>query len=257
MPVTARKIMELVNGFAPFDTAEDYDNVGLLVGKTIQEVDTVLVALDATPGVIAEARALDAQLLLTHHPLPFATRRDLLEADREGVLLAELARARLSLIAAHTNFDRAAGGVNDALIAALSLPAGEGEGFTRTAALPEPLPVRELAQRVEAALGDVVRRFDAGDPAGDRLIRRLTVCGGGGGDFWAAAIDHGAECFLTGECKLHNAMEAVQCGLCVLEAGHAATERPGVRALRDALQTAADAVQYSIRVILSARAPYA
>ncbi|MCL1900431.1 MAG: Nif3-like dinuclear metal center hexameric protein, partial [Promicromonosporaceae bacterium] len=95
---------------------------------TEQEVSAALVALDVTPGVIEEAKELGAQLIVTHHPLLFSPRRDLREEDREGRLLAALIRAKLSLLAAHTNFDKAPGGVNDALLAALGLaekPPGE------------------------------------------------------------------------------------------------------------------------------------
>jgi len=263
MQVTVGMMRDLVNGFAPFDTAEDFDNVGLLVGRAQQEVRTALVALDVTPGVIEEAKRQGAQLIVTHHPLLFAPRRDLREEDREGMLLAALIRAELSLIAAHTNFDKAAGGVNDALLAAVGLPdptlpgpitEGEG-GLIRTVDLPEPMALGELARQVEARLGDAVRRFAL--PGADGPVRRLAVCAGSGGDRWPEALAAGADCFLTGECKLHHAMEAVQQGLRVLEAGHAATEGPGAAALCEALQSAADAVQYPVRIVLSTCAPYA
>jgi len=71
------------------------------------------------------------------------------------------------------------------------------------------------------------------------------------------AVRAGADCFLTGECRLHRAMDAVQSGVRVLEAGHVATERPGAAALCAALQNAVDAVQYSIRIVFSSCAPYA
>ena len=263
MRVTVGMMRDLIDGFAPFATAEDFDNVGLLVGRADQEVRTALVALDVTPGVIEEAKRQGAQLIVTHHPLLFSPRRDLREEDREGALLAALIRAGLSLIAAHTNFDKATGGVNDALLAAAGLPAspdgpdrseGAVAGLTRTVDLPEPMPLRELARQVEARLGDAVRCFTA--PGEHKPVRRLTVCAGGGGEYWQDALDTGADCFLTGECKLHHALEAVQHGLRVLEAGHAATERPGAAALCEALQSAADAVQYPVRIVLSSCAPY-
>ncbi len=255
MKTTVGMLRDLIDGFAPFDTAESYDNVGLLVGRADRAADTVLVAMDATEGVIAEAKSIGAQLLVTHHPLLFSPRRDLREEDREGRLLAELARADLSLIAAHTNFDKAPGGINDALLAALGFPGEGGEGITRTVALPEPLPLQALAARVQAALGDVVRCF--GVPGWEEPVRRLTVCGGAGSDYWEEALPAGADCFLTGECKLHHALAATQAGVHALSAGHFATEWPGVTALHKTLQSAANAVQYPVRVVLSSCAPFA
>ena len=258
MRVTVGMLCDLLNTFAPFDTAMDTDNVGLLVGRAQQEVRTVLVALDVTPGVIEEAKSLGAQLIVSHHPLMRSPCRDLIEEDREGVLLAGLIRAGLSLIAAHTNFDKAAGGVSDALVAALGLPgekqAGES-GLTRTVTLAEPLPLEALAQLAETKLGDSVRRIAL--PGDNEPVRRLMVCGGGGGGFWQDALDMGADCYLTGECKHHISLEAVQRGVRVLECGHFATEYPGAAALCEALQRAADRVQYSVQIVLSSCAPYA
>jgi len=251
-------IRDLIDGFAPFDTALESDNVGLLVGRARQEISAVLVALDVTPGVIQEAKGLGAQLIVSHHPLMRSPRRELIEEDREDVLLAGLIRAELSLIAAHTNFDKAAGGVSDALLDALGLSfkKQEGEsGLTRTATLPEPLSLDALARQAEVKLGDAVRRFVL--PGDAAPVQKLTVCGGSGGDFWQDALQAGADCFLTGECRHHIALEAVQRGLRVLECGHAATERPGAAALCEALQRAADAVQYSVQILLSSCAPYA
>ncbi len=248
--MTVRDVCQWVDALAPASLAEPWDNVGLQVGHPDRPVRTVLVALDVTPGVIAEAVTLGAELLVTHHPLLFAPRRDLCEMDREGALLGAMIRANLSLIVAHTNWDKAAGGVCDALLERLGLGAAlpREPALTRTVTVESPLSLEALAQRSESALGDVVRRFAA--PQG-RPIRRLTVCGGAGSDFWQQALAEEADCFLTGECKHHHALEAIQAGIHVLAAGHHATELPGVLALCRGLQNAANAVQCSVHIIAS------
>jgi len=78
---TVRTIYEYINSIAPFDTQEEGDNSGLLVGSMAQEVDSVLLALDVTPQVLEEAQALNAQLIVSHHPLMFAPVQSLLEDD--------------------------------------------------------------------------------------------------------------------------------------------------------------------------------
>lgn len=65
MAASVGQILDLVNELAPTELAESYDNVGLLLGHPERRVERVLAALDATPGVIEEARALDVQLLIT------------------------------------------------------------------------------------------------------------------------------------------------------------------------------------------------
>ena len=68
---TAKQISQFLNQIAPFDTAMDFDNVGLLVGDPEAEVASVLVSLDITSQVVAEAIQMGAQLILSHHPVIF------------------------------------------------------------------------------------------------------------------------------------------------------------------------------------------
>ena len=112
-----QEIVAFLDSRAPFATAEEWDNPGLLVGSGSQPVTGVLVALDATPSALEAARAMGANLLVTHHPVIFSPLRRL-AADS---LPYRLAAEGIGLIAAHTNLDKAAGGVNDALAACLGL----------------------------------------------------------------------------------------------------------------------------------------
>lgn len=247
MSATVGQLLEILNRIAPPELAEEWDNVGLLAGAPDWPVEAVLCALDLTPAVIDEAVSRGAQLIVTHHPILFRGRKNLCETDAEGRMLCALVRARLALIALHTNYDSAAPGVNDALSARLGLADVEAlESGMRLGSV-EPLPLRAFADMAEDALGGPVRRY--GDP--DRLIRRVAVLGGAGGGYADQALAAGADCYLTGEISYHKGLDAADSGLCVLEAGHAATERPGILALSAALQKASDAVEYKVRVMNS------
>ena len=107
---TVKEIERLVGEIAPYELAEPWDNVGLLLGHAGNVVTRVLTALDLTDGVVEEAKALGAQLIVTHHPIMMDARRRLTDADREGRLILELAENGIAHIAAHTNFDSAQGG---------------------------------------------------------------------------------------------------------------------------------------------------
>ena len=116
--ITVRGIEQFLYDWAPPDTAESWDNVGLLVGRPDRPVRRVLVALDVTPAVAAEAAELGADLIVAHHPVmnvrwherEMQTLRD---DTRLGGLLTCLVRQDLSVICMHTNLDAAQGGVND------------------------------------------------------------------------------------------------------------------------------------------------
>lgn len=247
MSATVAQIMALIDQIAPFELAEEWDNVGLLAGRPDARVDTVLCALDMSMDVLSEARRRGAQLVVTHHPILFRGRKNLNETDGEGRLLCELVRSGVAMIAAHTNFDNANPGVNDALAAALGLTDIQALENGMRVGTPAQVSFNQFADHAEKTLGGPVRRY--GDPG--RRIRRVAVLGGAGEDYAKLAIAAGADAYLTGEMAYHKALDAVDNGLCVLEAGHAATEYPAISALRRGLQIAADAVQYRIGVLQS------
>lgn len=248
-----RDILAALDALAPFELAEEWDNAGLLAGSAGAEVSKILVALDLRPRVIREAVSAGAELIVTHHPILFRGRKNLVEDDPEGALLAELVRSGRALIAMHTNFDNAENGVNDALAAALEFSGVEPlESGMRAGHLPAQTPLFALGERVERILGDVVRLY--GDP--NRPVRRVAALGGAGGSYWKIALDAGADAYITGEIAHHHALEAADAGLCVLEAGHFATEFPAVRLLKDGLQNALDALQYEVTVIECSKEPF-
>lgn len=109
--MTIGEVYDYIDGFAPFDTALDFDNAGLLVGSRNDPVQTILVALDITLPVIEEAKQLGAQLIVSHHPVIFRPVRSL---HRDSAPY-RLAQAGIGAICAHTNLDMAKGGVNDCL----------------------------------------------------------------------------------------------------------------------------------------------
>lgn len=250
--LTMQHIYDLINERAPFDTQVAYDNSGLLVGDPAREVTGIHFALDVTNAVIDEAIANGANLIVTHHPLMFSPVKRLVETDYEARLLCRLIREGISLIAAHTNLDQASGGVNDALAAAIGLANVTGEGFIRVGDLPAKMTAADLAQHISQCLGDTVRVM--GSP--HALISRVGMCSGSGSDEWPAAAAMGAQAFLTGEAKHHHALEAADSGVVILEAGHHATEVPGIFALASALQNHEDIVQYNLRVSSSVAQAY-
>ena len=253
MMMTVQDIYQIIDRMAPFDTQEDFDNAGLLVGDPAMAVRGIHVALDVTERVLDEAEAVGANLIVTHHPIMFSPVKRLVTTDYETRLIFRMVRAGMALIAAHTNFDRAPGGMNDALAARCGLTEVTGEGFIRIGSLPHPMTGRELTAHIAASLDTVVR------PMGDaeKVYRRMALCSGGGSDFWAEGLALGADAFLTGEMKHHHALALADAGMLGLEAGHFATELPGVFALANALQNAANAVQYDVCISTSQAGAYA
>lgn len=154
---TLGEVVAVLDGFFDPTTAEEWDAVGLVVGDPAAAVQDVLVAIDPTEDVVAEAVRRGCQLLLTHHPLFLRGVHGVAETTPGGRVVTTLTRAGCALMTAHTNADMARPGVSDALLAVLGV-AGEGEAL-----LPgPPLRLDALAvhvpgahrERVAAALAD-------------------------------------------------------------------------------------------------------
>jgi dinuclear metal center YbgI/SA1388 family protein len=116
-----RDVARAVEAIAPSALAEEWDNVGLQVGDPQGEVRRALVALTPLPEVFDEAEELGADLLLFHHPLVFRPLKRLDTSSYPGDLVARAMRGGVAVLAAHTNYDAAPGGVSVALAEALGL----------------------------------------------------------------------------------------------------------------------------------------
>jgi len=118
---TLGEVVDLVHGWYPPGTAEDWDAVGLAAGDPAAGVRRILLAVDPVLPVAREAAAWDADLLLTHHPLFLRGVHGVAETTPKGRTLATLTRAGCGLLTAHTNADHGEPGVSDAIARALGL----------------------------------------------------------------------------------------------------------------------------------------
>jgi dinuclear metal center YbgI/SA1388 family protein len=135
MACQVKDIVALMEAIAPPEYAEDWDNVGLLVGSMHAEIEKVLVSLDATGEVVAEAAGMGAGLLISHHPPVFRPITRVITDEPPGSLVKEALTGGIALYAAHTNLDLCEVGVNVVLAEKLGLkdhrplessPAAEG-----------------------------------------------------------------------------------------------------------------------------------
>ena len=130
---TIAAIADALEAWAPPGSAQDYDNVGLQVGDASRSVDTALLALDATPQVLRDAQAHDADLVITHHPLLFRPLEGVTADSYVSNLALRFAEAGIGLYSIHTNLDAAPGGVSFALANRLGLSdVGFLDGFDET-----------------------------------------------------------------------------------------------------------------------------
>ena len=243
-----REILAVLEGVAPARYAFSFDKIGLQVGDPEAEVGRAVVSLDRSRAAVAYARSEGAGLLLAHHPLLFSPLASVVADDHVGRTVLDLAAAGIAFVAAHTNWDCARGGVNDALAARLLLEDvaefGEApeQAAGRTGALREATTLAAFAATVGEELATATWAW--GEPS--RKIERVAVVGGAADGEWRAAQRAGADVLVTGEVKQHVALEAAESGFALVAAGHYATEQPGVEALRDRMAEACPAVDWRV-----------
>jgi dinuclear metal center YbgI/SA1388 family protein len=113
----------ILEKLAPKALAEPGDNCGLLVGDPRGLVQKVLVALELTEPVLAEAAANRFDTVLTHHPLLYSPLSSVVESEARGKMVRELVRRGMNLLACHTNLDSAERGLAATAAEALGLQA--------------------------------------------------------------------------------------------------------------------------------------
>lgn len=116
-----RHISTFLNQWAPPSIKMDYDNVGLLVGDSNTEVNSVLTCLDVTDEVVDEAIKKNCQLIVAHHPLIFGKIGSINPSNEQGRIIYKLIKNDIGLLVAHTNLDAALDGVSFVLANILGL----------------------------------------------------------------------------------------------------------------------------------------
>jgi dinuclear metal center YbgI/SA1388 family protein len=254
---------------APLSLAEDWDNVGLLIGDRRRSVARVMTCLTISAPVIQEAIQEAADLIVTHHPLPFKPLSKITSDSITGSYLLELIEHRIAVYSAHTAFDSAQGGINEMLGQLLELrnlkPLVERQGSPpqtevntdassvtpngtvaissaannsatngsgRFGQLPSVETARVVIRRAAESLGSTSPRM-VGDP--DREVSRVALACGSGGSFLAAAARRGCDLLITGEATFHACLEAEALGISLGLLGHYWSERFGMDRLAETL----------------------
>ena len=251
--MNVQQVLDWLNTLAPFESAESFDNVGLLMGNAGAEVHTVLFGMDVTEELALEALKVGAELIVAHHPFIFHALKRIDYTGPQGRALCLLARGRVSVIAAHTNWDKAPGGVSDSLARALDLRGiVRADDYLRIGELPKPLSPDAFHTLIATRLHIQPRQYGAPSVP----ISRVAVAGGAYGEGYALASSMSAQAFVVGEIRHHELLDACARGLAVYDAGHYPTELPGVTALYERFLADMAQTEKSVHAVLHANAPY-
>lgn len=244
MGIRVNDVIAAMEDMAPAILAEPWDNIGLLAGHPEQIIDGILLALDITMAVVEEAKQRHCQMIVAHHPIFFKGIKTLREDQPEGILAATILRSQMAVFAAHTNLDRADGGLNDYLLNRLELVFTAADNYVKMGSWNGGECEALLAHVQHSLSAPYARLF--GDP--NAKVQHIAVVSGSGMDYWPDALALGAQVLITGDVRHHDALDALASGLQIIDAGHLPTERLCVDLLGEGLQKRLNSVEYSLRI---------
>ena len=228
----------------PQSLAEEWDNVGLILGDPERDANRVMTCLTVTPESVTEAIEKRADLIVSHHPLPFSPTKRITTDRTPTRLIWELAQAGVSIYSPHTGFDSAVGGINQMLCDRLGIESTkpiipnrndpELPGAGRIGKLSSPVSLRSFAEKIKNDFSlprlQVVGKLDAD-------VQRVATACGSGGSFLSKAVARQANCLVTGEATFHTVLEARASNVGLILMGHYFSERFAIEILAENLSS--------------------
>ena len=234
-----REITSLIEAFAPLSLQESYDNSGLIVGRADDEVHNILLAVDVTEEVIAEAVSEGCDMIITHHPIIFHALKRFNSASQTERCVEEAIRRGIVLYAAHTNLDSTPQGMSWRVgqmlgleqIEVLQPTSAEGAGFGVVGQLPSAVPTEEFMREVMERFG--VKALRHSDIVKES-VQRVAICTGSGGSLIDEARKSGADLYLTADLRYNDFMRHEN-AIILADMGHFESEYCAIQILFDIL----------------------
>ncbi|MDH6533063.1 dinuclear metal center YbgI/SA1388 family protein [Aurantimicrobium minutum] len=231
-----RDVVHYAHTLWPLSGAEEWDAPGLVSGNLDQPVKRILLAVDAVSSTVEQALDVQADLLLTHHPLLMRGVTSVAEERYKGKLIGQLIRGNVALLAAHTNADVVEQGVSDVIARHLGLQdtsplapgSAPGTGIGRVGNLSQSLTLGALARQLAELLPNTAGGVKV---SGDfnAVVNRVSLCGGAGDSLLSTEAVVGSDVYITSDLRHHPAQEAreqacVTGGPALIDVSHWASE---------------------------------
>lgn len=229
MSYIVKDVIDTMRKLAPESYAEHWDNSGFNLGSLSQTVNKIMVTLTITSELADKAVSEQVDLIISHHPLIFKGITAIRTDQYQGALIAKLLNNNISVYCSHTNLDRSPRGLNHWLANMLDLKdqivldpdfSDASIGLGRVGTIPA-VKLGVLVEEIEKMFRTKVRTVGNKD----QICSKVAICGGSGGSFISLAKTHNADVLITGDIKYHEALDAQELGLALIDAGHFATEK--------------------------------
>lgn len=232
-------VLSVMRNWAPEDTAESWDNVGLQL-DTLRDIDRIALVLELNLDTWDVLQQYNYDFIISHHPLIFKPFRSVGYDDWSHQVLRELIKKDIGFYVSHTNLDRASDGVTDVLMRQFELDIIEQtdivNGYGKLVSLSKPLDIIDIEDKVPVLAKIIPDQLE---------IQKVALCGGSGKSFTQDVIDHGADLYITGELGYHDMQALRQQKVAVMLLGHYQSEA----FVLDAIQQRLDHLDVDIDIV--------
>ena len=225
------ELIRFLEELAPKNLAEEWDNVGFLLGNREGEVKRVYLCLDVDNFAVESAIKEGCDFILSHHPFIFKGIKSVTGEDWQGRKILSLIENKISVFSMHTNFDSVEKGMADLVAETLSWkkegvieavsPGTDGteQGIGFYTHWNKELSCKDLASYIKEKCNlPYVEYFDSG-----KMIRKIAVCPGSGRGF-LSALPSDVDAYISGDFGHHDAVDSMEKGLSLINAGHCGLE---------------------------------
>lgn len=227
--MTVENILNLLNKKYPFEIAEDWDNVGLILGEKTSGVNKILIALETTLEVIDYAANNNFDLIITHHPMIFHPIKRLEKDDVIGYKLIKAIQNSINVIAMHTNLDSATDGLNEYVLEKLDLDFRYVDYDKcknrpyRIVSLENKKSVFDIAENIKRALNVSHLKIVHNPYYNELYVQKIAIITGSGSSF-IPELQNDVDLIITGDISHHSALDAMEKGVNLIDFGHHESE---------------------------------
>lgn len=249
--------IEEITGFLerkyPKKNAEDWDNVGMLLGDSKAEIEKILLVLDCDLEAIERAKEIGANLIIAHHPMIFSPIKNIDYSTVMGKKIKEMIKNDINLYVLHTNIDSSKDGLNEYLLKKLEVqnskilspnPKNLEIGIGRYFKLNKSQNLSEYIEYVKDRLE--IEKAILYKASQVKEIRKIAVVNGAGAPFWKKAKFYGVDLLITGDVKYHDGEDAMENGVSLLDLNHYESEKFFMKLLKENLEELSEKMSIEI-----------
>ena len=203
----------------------------MLVGNNKKDVKKIQLSIDATEKAVDYAAQNNVDMIVTHHPLIFKPLKSIVMSELSGRKIIKLIENGLNLYSIHTNLDSSKDGLNDYILELLEVKKykiidinanDETAGIGRMYTLEEKITILEYADFIKTKMKIKNVRVISNDLKSE--VKKIALINGSGMSYWRKVKSLGADLFITGDISYHDALDAKESGLHLIDIGHFESE---------------------------------